>query len=244
MNRQGGSILLLLIGALLLAAPLVIQEVRLGENRRVLQEWNSRVALPAGARAPEPVEALRAESRSIQRGLDLARAPETPASPPPIAVATPAPTIPTTLAAPSSPTGETQSQATAAGFRILLPSLDLDWAVMADIGNAELAAGPGHYPGTALPGAGGNLAIAGHRTHRGRPSYFYQLNRLAPGDAVIIQQGEHVWHYQVERSFITDAYDRSVLDSTAEPTLTLTTCDPPGTEDLRLIVKARLVPTT
>jgi sortase (surface protein transpeptidase) len=33
-------------------------------------------------------------------------------------------------------------------FRVQLPSLGLDWAVMADIGNAELAVGPGHYPGT------------------------------------------------------------------------------------------------
>lgn len=229
MNRQGGSILLLLIGALLLAAPLVIQEVRLGENRRVLHEWNSSVATPAGARAVESLEALRAESRSVQRGLDRSQASQALADIPPIA-----------LAAPAAPSAESPSPALAAGFRILLPSLGLDWAVMADIGNAELAVGPGHYPGTPLPGAGGNLAIAGHRTHRGQPSYFYALNRLTVGDEVIIQAGEGTWVYRVEHLFITSAYDISVLAPTAEPTLTLTTCDPPGTEDQRLIVRAGL----
>lgn len=230
MNRQGGSILLLMSGALLLAAPLLIQGVRLGENHRVLQEWNSGVR-PDGE--PTQVEALRAEVRSDRRGPVRTGAPE-PTTPVLAADTILASDTATASAAPAkAPTG--------AGFRILLPSLGLDWAVLADIGDAELAVGPGHYPGTALPGAGGNLAIAGHRTHRGQPSYFYRLNRLALGDSVVIQQGERSWTYQVETLFITSAYDLSVLHPTAEPTLTLTTCDPPGTEDQRLIVRAKLI---
>lgn len=232
MNRQGGSILLVLVGALLLAAPPLIQEVRLGENRRVLQEWNSSVVASAGASEAPLIEALREDGRLIRRGPDRAEAPA--------GVVEPIATLPP-LAAPAAERGPT-SNGLGAGFRIQVPSLGLDWAVMADIGNAELAHGPGHYPGTALPGAGGNLAVAGHRTHRGEPSYFYALGRLEPGEAVLIQQGEQTWRYEVEQRYITTAYDLSVLAPTTEPTLTLTTCDPPGTEDLRLIIRARLLP--
>ena len=42
------------------------------------------------------------------------------------------------------------------------------------------ASGPGHYPGTPLPGEAGNVAIAGHRTTYAHP--FYDLNAVAPGD--------------------------------------------------------------
>jgi sortase A len=226
MNRQGGSILLLLIGALLVAAPLVIQEVRLGENRRVLQERNSQVAAPA-APGENPGDSLRAESRRARAPLGGG----TP-TPPPLAADE---TVTT------APTESVPAAVQSSGFRIQIPALDLDWAVMGDIGNAELAVGPGQYPGTAGPGSAGNLAIAGHRTHRGEPSYFYPINRLAPGDQIIIKGTSRVWVYQVERLFIISAYDLSVLAPSSEPILTLTTCDPPGTEDKRLIVRARLV---
>ena len=44
--------------------------------------------------------------------------------------------------------------------------------------------GPGHYPGTPLPGQIGNAAIAGHRTTHGAP--FYRINELAKGDRIKI----------------------------------------------------------
>ena len=44
----------------------------------------------------------------------------------------------------------------------------------------QLRSGPGHYPGTPLPGEPGNVAIAGHRTTYLHP--FYNLNELVPGD--------------------------------------------------------------
>ena len=43
----------------------------------------------------------------------------------------------------------------------------------------DLAKGPGHYPGTPLPGQIGNAAIAGHRTTHGAP--FFRLNELDAG---------------------------------------------------------------
>lgn len=113
-------------------------------------------------------------------------------------------------------------------------------------GNA-LRAGAGHYPTTSLPGdPTGNVAIAGHRTGFGQP--FRHLERLTEGDKIILTSPFGRFVYEVLPAFdghrnpwITDAQDWTVIDSrTPEPSLTLTTCDPPGTSTNRLIVRARL----
>ena len=36
-------------------------------------------------------------------------------------------------------------------------------------GTEDLKRGPGHYPGTAMPGQVGNFVVAGHRTTYGAP---------------------------------------------------------------------------
>ncbi len=46
--------------------------------------------------------------------------------------------------------------------------------VVEGTGDAQLQDGPGHYPGTPLPGEAGNVAIAGHRTTYLHP--FYNLD--------------------------------------------------------------------
>lgn len=129
-----------------------------------------------------------------------------------------------------------------AGYRIELPTLGVAYPVYADIGNAELASGPGWYPYTARPGEG-NTGIAAHRTYGGAPSFFYALDKLAPSDPIVITYPDRRLIYTVERVWITHPYDLAVLDPTEVPALTLTTCDPPGTEDNRLIVRAVLMAT-
>src|SRR5688572_22535163 len=47
----------------------------------------------------------------------------------------------------------------------------------------DLQRGPGHYPGTAMPGDKGNFAVAGHRTTYGAP--FFHLDQLRKGDEVV-----------------------------------------------------------
>ena len=55
---------------------------------------------------------------------------------------------------------------------------------------ADLKEGPGHYPGTPLPGQAGNSAIAGHRTTYGAP--FNRIDELVTFDAL---SAEHVDEY-------------------------------------------------
>lgn len=115
-------------------------------------------------------------------------------------------------------------------------------------GNA-LRAGAGHYPTSALPGdPTGNVAIAGHRTGFGQP--FRHMDRLRMGDKIILETPVGRYTYEVmppfdghENPWITHARDWTVVSQTPEPSLTLTTCDPPGTSLNRMIVRARLVRT-
>jgi sortase A len=120
-----------------------------------------------------------------------------------------------------------------------IPKIGVDDAIVEGVGEAQLQGGPGHYPGTPLPGEAGNAAIAGHRTTYAAP--FYNLNELQPGDPIYVQTSQGTFTYSVTQSFAVLPTNVSVLDPTSQPTLTLTTCNPRYSAAQRLIVKADLV---
>lgn len=108
---------------------------------------------------------------------------------------------------------------------------------------ADLQLGPGHYPHSALPGAPGNFAVAGHRTTYGAP--FFHLDRLKPGDVVEVTDRAGVRHaYTIVRTEIVAPSDTWVLGDdplgTGRPTITLTTCHPRFSDAQRLIVFGEL----
>ncbi len=145
--------------------------------------------------------------------------------------------VPPSVTQPSSPGPPPEPGAPVAHIRI--PSIGVDATVVEGVERAQLALGPGHVPGTALPGVPGNLSIAGHRTTFGAP--FRPLDRLKPGDAVEIRVGERTWNYRVERVFTVNPDEVWVLEQGSESMLTLITCHPPYSAAERLIVRARLV---
>ena len=105
------------------------------------------------------------------------------------------------------------------------------------VGEAQLEQGPGHYPGTALPGESGNVAIAGHRTTYAHP--FYNLDALSPGDDIYILTAQGLFHYTVTGTQIVAPTDVNVLDTVpGKSTLTLTTCNPRYSAAQRLVVTA------
>lgn len=103
----------------------------------------------------------------------------------------------------------------------------------------DLKKGPGHYPGTALPGGPGNAAIAGHRTTYGAP--FFRLDELEVGDPIFITTPGGRHRYDVSEVMIVAPEDAWVLDPTEDNRLTLTTCNPRYSAAQRLIVVAELV---
>jgi sortase A len=113
-----------------------------------------------------------------------------------------------------------------------------DDVIVEGVGTDQLRQGPGHYPGTPLPGQPGNVAIAGHRTTYAAP--FYNLNELQAGDPITIQTVLGTFHYVVTQSNTVSPTDSAVLDSTGPSELTLTTCNPRYSATQRLIVVALL----
>lgn len=134
----------------------------------------------------------------------------------------------------------------AALTRLEIPSLRVSTIVVEGTSGNALRAGAGHYEGTPLPGEAGNVAIAGHRTGFGQP--FRHIDKLKEGDLVILSTPLGRYTYKVVGAFdghpnpwVTFPTDFTVLAPTPEPSLTLTTCDPPHTSKNRLIVRAVLV---
>jgi sortase A len=93
-------------------------------------------------------------------------------------------------------------------FSVLhIPRLGTDWSRVVVEGTAQvqLAQGPGHYIGTALPGEQGNVALAGHRVGRGSP--FLDLDRLRPGDPIVIETAGGWFVYRVLGEAATGSFD-------------------------------------
>ena len=146
----------------------------------------------------------------------------------------------------ASITGESGTPLT----KIAIPVLGVETLVVEGTSPAALRAGAGHYPNTPLPGQNGNVAIAGHRTTYGRP--FNELDKVPIGSEIWLATpvGDYLYRtvappdgYTRIRDlsgFVTTPKDWRIIEPTAVPSLTLTTCHPKGSARERLIVRAEL----
>ena len=122
--------------------------------------------------------------------------------------------------------------------RIEIPRLKVSAVVRAGADARTLDLAVGHIPGTAVPGAAGNVGLAGHRD-----TFFRRLRDIRGDDEIRITTSEGTHVYTVERTLIVDPQDVWVLESDGEPVLTLVTCFPfsyIGAAPQRFIVRARL----
>jgi sortase A len=136
------------------------------------------------------------------------------------------------------------------GFGILhIPALGKDWSwvVVEGVGDDDLARGPGHFPETALPGAIGNFAVAGHRATHGEP--FADLDQLQEGDPVVVETVNGWLVYDVTWVRVLSPSATEVLAPVAghpgqkasQRTMTLVTCHPRWSSSERLVVGAQLI---
>jgi sortase A len=139
--------------------------------------------------------------------------------------------VPVALPAPGGPIG-----------RLYLPKLGLNWVLVEGVTEAALAAGPGHYPDSAGPGQVGNMAVAGHREN----GMWADLDRLAAGDAVVVETRSRWYVYRVVSNRVVDKTDLAEVAPVppgakrGSRLLTLTTCWPRWSNTRRIAVRAVL----
>lgn len=124
--------------------------------------------------------------------------------------------------------------------RIEIPKLQVNKIFVQGDSLEQLDRAPGHYPATPFPGQAGNAAIAGHRTTYGAP--FSNVDKLNPGDKIIVTTIQGRFTYAVQKVFIVQPDDVWVLNPVkGHPnTLTLTACHPKYDLAQRIVVQANL----
>jgi sortase A len=126
-------------------------------------------------------------------------------------------------------------------FAILrVPRLGLEVVLFEGVDSDVLKKGPGHMPGTPIPGQPGNAVVSGHRTTYGRP--FFDFDLLLPGDVIEVETaiGTHTYE-MMDPSFIVEPTEVWVTNDKPGGWLTLTTCNPKFSARQRLIVTAEMV---
>jgi len=121
-----------------------------------------------------------------------------------------------------------------------------EFVAVEGVRDRDLAAGPGHYPGTALPGEVGNFVLSAHRTSHSAP--FADIDELLPGDRVLFAAAGGTFTYRVVASEVVKPTALDVLlpvpgEPGAMPSqalLTLITCHPEHSTAERLVVTAQL----
>lgn len=123
---------------------------------------------------------------------------------------------------------------------IEIPKIGVGMTMYEGIRMTTLDYGPGHWPGTAMPGQGGNVVVGGHRTSKHR--VFRDVDQLVAGDEIVFTDPDGTRHvYAVSEVTIVQPTDVWIVNPTETPTATLFACHPPGSTRERIVVFADLV---
>jgi sortase A len=126
----------------------------------------------------------------------------------------------------------------AQAIRIQIPALHVDAPIVQGDGWEQLKKGVGQHMGTGNPGERANLVFSAHNDIFGE--IFRNLDRLNPGDLVIIYTNQRAYTYIVVDTKIVMPSAVEVMDNTPQATVTLITCYPYLKDTQRIVVIARL----
>ena len=127
--------------------------------------------------------------------------------------------------------------------RIVVPRLHLNMVVVEGTSVSDLRRAPGHYNAasgrhTGIPGMGGVVAIAGHRTTYLHP--FRHIDELRPGDNIYLKMTYGTFRYTVFAHRVVASNDWTILRHRAFEKLVLSACHPLYSATHRWVVFARL----
>lgn len=126
--------------------------------------------------------------------------------------------------------------------RIQIPAIDVDSPVVQGMYDWEqLKKGAAQKIGSAVPGQTGNTALAGHNDIYGE--VFRDLDKLSPGDEIIISTQAESYTYIVRETRIVEPTETWVLNPTDFAMTTLISCYPYRVNTQRIVVFADLMET-
>ena len=118
---------------------------------------------------------------------------------------------------------------------IVIPKIGLVHPMYEGVDLKVVDHGPGHWPGSAMPGELGNAVFAGHRVTHSHP--FRRIHELVPGDEIIFRTATGEFTYQMTKQEIVFPKDVWIVNPTEDATITLFACHPPGSARQRIVVR-------
>lgn len=126
----------------------------------------------------------------------------------------------------------------AQGIRIQIPAINVDAPIVQGDSWEQLKKGVGQHIGTPNPGENGNLVLSAHNDIFGE--IFRELDKLQPGDIVILYTAQRQYNYVVTGTQIVEPTRVEVMAPTPNATLTLISCYPYLIDNQRIVVSAVL----
>lgn len=134
--------------------------------------------------------------------------------------------------------------------RIAIERIELEIVVVEGTDSDSLRTGPAHYSaddrigdrrdgdGSALPGQGRTVGVAGHRTTYLAP--FRRIDEIETGDEILVEMPYGTFTYEVTGHQIVSPTDTEVVENAERERLVLTACHPLYSAAERYVVEARL----
>lgn len=122
--------------------------------------------------------------------------------------------------------------------RLEIPALSGNYPIVLGDDWEQLKKGIGQYAGSGQPGRPGNVVLSGHNDIYGEP--FRYLDRLKPGDEIIVSTERQEYTYQVREIRVVEPTDVWVMGPTDHAQVTLISCYPYRVNTKRIVIFADL----
>ena len=122
--------------------------------------------------------------------------------------------------------------------RMQIPAINVDAPVVQGDGWEQLKKGAGQHVGTPNPGENGNIVLSAHDDIFGE--IFRDLDKLKPGDPIVIYTNQRQYTYVVTATQIVTPTQVEVMAPTPNAVITLISCYPYLIDNQRIVVSAVL----
>lgn len=122
--------------------------------------------------------------------------------------------------------------------RIQIPAIKVDAPIVQGDGWEQLKKGVGQHIGSANPGEPNNVVLTAHNDIFGE--IFRDLDKLKPGDEVILYTNQRSYTYVVTTSEVVEPSRVEVMAPTKQAIVTLISCYPYMVDNRRIVVRAQL----